>query len=108
MRGAFVEEAADLIDPTREEKRPPPFVHLRYVRIDEPYSSGLSLFLIGTYCFLSLHMMIQYKIVTQQSSAPGVKVVRCLEYASRIRIDPDIPQVQTLKQGMLEMDHEEF
>ena len=41
IRGTFVEEVGDLIDPTAEEKMPPPFVHLRYVQMDEPYSSGI-------------------------------------------------------------------
>ena len=35
-----MEELADLIDPTREAKLEPPFVHLRYVRMDESESSG--------------------------------------------------------------------
>lgn len=40
VRGDFVEEFGDLIDPSREDKVPPPFVQLRYVEGDEPYSSG--------------------------------------------------------------------
>ena len=40
LRGDFVEEVADILDPERDEKEPPPFVHLRYVVNDEPYTSG--------------------------------------------------------------------
>ena len=35
----------------------------------------------------------------------GVKFVRCVTHASRLRIDPDIPVVQSIKQGMLDLDH---
>ena len=38
----------------------------------------------------------------------GTKVVKCARYASRIRVDPDIPQVQRLKQSMLDLDHVDY
>lgn len=31
-------------------------------------------------------------------------MVRCVAHASRLKINPDIPEVQSLKQGMLDLD----
>ena len=34
----------------------------------------------------------------------GTKVVRCVQYASRIKVNPNIAEVQRQKQNMLDLD----
>lgn len=38
----------------------------------------------------------------------GTKVVRSINYASRLKINPQIAKVQQLKQDMLDLDHIEM
>lgn len=36
-----MEEVGDILDPGRNEMKPPPFVHLRYVQLEETNASGM-------------------------------------------------------------------
>lgn len=71
-----MEEIADLIK-TEPEQSDPPFIHLRYVQMEQPYRM-----------------------------CAGVKLmVTTFSYASKVYIDPPIPAVQDVKEDMLRLKH---
>ena len=114
LRGEFVEEVADILDPDRNDNReeevvpnkvdkePPPFVHLRYVMRDVPYSSGEGE--LTAHCILFFSVDWGTLMLPEWLNAIGKKVVRCVQYASRMKVDPNIPEVKSLKESMLGLD----
>ena len=70
-----MEEISDLMK-TEPDQKEPPFIHLRYVHLDQP----------SRMCY-------------------GVKLmVSSLSYASKVYVDPPIPAVQEAKEDILQLN----